>query len=400
MTSHPLSFLRCIRIAVAASVLFSLAVAAPAKSAFPGDNGLIAYQDQPSPGNPYQIFTVGADGTGPTKITSGGMSFSPAFSPDGRQLAVFRLAGNDSGVWIVDLDGTWVRKLAAFPSNLSDSTTPAWSPDGQQIVYTLDDKLWIVNANGSGEETVFNDPKGNPVSYDPAWSPDGSLIAFSGYDELSEQLHVYTVTPTGSGLTQLTDGETANPNWSPDGSLIAFTRFGPANSDLWVMDADGSNEVRLTSTAGATGREGWPSWSPNGKRIAFYDQQEGALSTIKPDGTGRQVVRGMPQGAGAPDWQPELRAPSTVSLNYSTGGNLVRANGQVDPPHPGHDVEVDLAVQRNKWVTVATKSPTLSANSRYVVNFARRSDSLCRLTATFPGDTDHRQSLTIKIFSC
>lgn len=382
---------------VVTCVLLAAGVTTPAKSAFPGANGLIAYQYKP-PGSIYQVYTMRADGSDPTKITSGGQSFTPAFSPDGRQLAVFRLAGDQSGVWIVDLDGTWIRKLAAFPGDLSDTTAPAWSPDGQQIVYTLDDELWIANADGTGAEPVFDpgtEPEDRPgPSYSPAWSPDGSLIAFNAYD--LGLFYITVVAPDGTGMTRLTKTESVDPNWSPDGSKIAYSG-GVVNSDIWVMDADGSNKTRLTFTSASVGREGMPAWSPNGQEIAFYDQQAGALYTIKPDGAGRQVVRKMPQGAGVPDWQSKLRAASSLTLNVVMEGRWLRARGALAPEHPGKSVAVKLF--RNDTF-FRKKTVTLNANSVYVAEFPRLAAGTCKFVASFPGDRDHLASTKTETFPC
>ena len=81
--------------------------------------------------------------------------------------------------------------------------------------------------------------------------------------------------------------------------------------------------------------------------------------------------------------------------------NRLRVNGQVTPAHAGRRVTVELAVQRgSRWATVATQRPTLSAQSRYVVQFTRRPEFLCRLTARFAGDADHRPAKETKLFTC
>ena len=75
---------------------------------------------------------------------------------------------------------------------------------------------------------------------------------------------IYTMTPTGSALTRLTDGEDYRPRWSPDGTRIVFQRFEGARSYVYVMDADGGNLQRLTTRTGFQ-----PAWSPDGTRIVF-----------------------------------------------------------------------------------------------------------------------------------
>lgn len=385
---------------ISALVLVATGSMAPAHAAFPGDNGVIGYQAQNSAGQ-YQVFTVRPDGTGTRQITTGGQSFAPAFAPGGTRLAVFRWDGSRSGVWIVGLNGAWIRRVATIPGSatLAATTSPSWAPDGRRLAYTRDSTLWTVNADGSGARAVL-DPTG-PVVDAPAWSPHGQTIAFTGYDPGTGQKRVYTVSPDGTGLTPLTSGESHSPNWAPDGTALTYVVNAAGNSDLWRVNADGTDPRRLTKTSASVGRETHPAWSPRGDRIVFYDQMRSALFTIAPDGAGRKKVRDMPnQGAGGPDWQPDLRDPSTITLNYS---NLegIRANGQVSPRHAGKTVRVELAVERDgTWAPVATKKTTLSTKSRYVVTFAGRKAFLCRLSAFFPGDTDHKPSTARKVFSC
>jgi dipeptidyl aminopeptidase/acylaminoacyl peptidase len=226
-------------------------------------------------------------------------------------------------------------------------------------------------------------------------------IAFSGWDNNTAQFHVYSVAPDGSQLVPLTSGESADPTWSPDGTRLAYTRSTAGNSDLWVVNADGTAPRAVTSTAGSLGREMHPAWSPDGTSIAFHDfmVERGVLATVNVDGNGRRQISRQPR-AGLPDWQADQRAPSTISLNYATMTRL-RVNGQVNPIHAGRDVSVALAAQRgDRWVTVNTRSVSLSSQSRYVVRFVRRPEFLCRLTARFPGDGDHKPSSATKTFTC
>lgn len=97
-------------------------------------------------------------------------------------------------------------------------------------------------------------------------SDGGGLIAFV---REGAQRGIYTMTPSGSDLRRLTDGEDYRPRWSPDGTQIVFQRFfgaeGALRSFLYVMDADGSGLRRVTQR----GAEFQPAWSPDGTRIAF-----------------------------------------------------------------------------------------------------------------------------------
>ena len=143
----------------------------------------------------------------------------------------------------------------------------AWSPDGSKIAYMGGDYgLWVMNADGSGL-TEINPWGGNS----PSWSPDGSKIAYSSSD-------IFVVNADGSNQTRVTNNPTGagayGPSWSPDGTKIAFASDrdnpGGGNSQIYVMNADGSNQTRVTNNPTGAGAYG-PSWSPDGTKITFVN---------------------------------------------------------------------------------------------------------------------------------
>ena len=134
---------------------------------------------------------------------------------------------------------------------------PTWSPDGRTIAFTSgDDKIWVANADGSGQQELTQAAWGDPLT----WSPDGSKIAFdcirTSPDVRWAQTQICVVNADGSGRRTLTrNGENYQPTWSPDGSEIAFARnlnppvgepVPPAKEGIWVMNADGSEQTKLT----------------------------------------------------------------------------------------------------------------------------------------------------------
>lgn len=400
------SITRFVVVALFTSLLPGVLIVAPAQSAFPGDDGLIAYSAAVTVGGreSLQVFTANPDGSDKQRITSGGMSYDPAFSPNGRLLAVTREDGARTGLWIVRPNGTWVRKVASFPGRSvglgGGYGQAAWSPDGRQLVFVRDHDLWVVDVNGSAARPLLDpltDPTPRPAMHDPAWSPDGTRIAFQRWSPSVGRYRLYTVGADGTGMQQLTSVESGNPSWSPDGTRITYEQ----DADVWVVQADGTNARAVTSTRPGVGREMHPAWSPSGTHIVFHDFmiERGVLSTVAVDGSGRRIISRQPR-AGMPDWQPELRASSSISLNYATL-RVLRVNGQVNPAHPGRVIDVKLAVSRGgRWVLVASKTPRLSDKSRYVVRFTRPSAFMCRLTARFRGDNDHRPSTMTKLFTC
>jgi Tol biopolymer transport system component len=111
-----------------------------------------------------------------------------------------------------------------------------------------------MKANGANPTNITNHPA---ADREPAWSPDGSRILFQSARSVSWQL--FTVSPSGSNLSQLTASDFTGPGvWSPDGSYIAFTRRPVAGSDfsIWIMSASGDDETMVS----AGGNNSDPTW--------------------------------------------------------------------------------------------------------------------------------------------
>jgi TolB protein len=216
------------------------------------------------------IFTMRAGGGGERSLTGGLAAVgrfgeAPSFSPDGRLIAFdsYRLSPFDDGVWVMRADGSHRRRVTRNPGQTGPMSCacdfqPRFSPDGRRIVFQRDltyDRaaIYVVNVDGSGLRRL------TPWALDagsPDWSPDGTRIAYSSYWELhaGHPSELYTIRPDGHGARQLTHHRNANdhsafPTWSPDGKRIAFTRLqlsGTASIDLFVMRAQGGRARRLT----------------------------------------------------------------------------------------------------------------------------------------------------------
>jgi Tol biopolymer transport system component len=149
----------------------------------------------------------------------------------------------------------------------------------------------------------------------PAWSPDGARIAFQ--QDAGPNPEIWTALPDGSDLRRLTSNSDPDrhPAWSPDGTKIAFASdrsAGTSLSDLYVMNADGTGQVAITSTPDVD--EDYPAWSPDGKRIAF--SRDGEIATVVPAGTGLVVLTATERFEIEPDW-----SPSGTQLVYRVGIN-------------------------------------------------------------------------------
>jgi Tol biopolymer transport system component len=136
-----------------------------------------------------------------------------------------------------------------------------------------------MNANGTSQTNLT---KTSAYEYFPAWSPDGTKIAYSGV--VTRQLELFKMNPDGTNRVRLTSTSTKDdywPDWSPNGTQIAFVREaagGPggtlyeASAEIYKMNADGKNAVRLTNN---TTEDFDPAWSPDGTKIAFDGTRSG-----------------------------------------------------------------------------------------------------------------------------
>jgi Tol biopolymer transport system component len=202
--------------------------------------------------------------------------------------------------------------------------------NGKIAFYTNRDSLGLdihsINPDGSSQTKLTDDVSANPNqiagTYDtsPAWSPDGTRLAFvSNRDAVRFQ--IYVMNADGSNVTKLSNNTSDDyePIWSPDGSKIAFTRgsgcvivtgnrkqaIGPATepctSYVYVMNADGSNPVNVSETAGLG-----PVWSPNSTQLAYTGTEANEqIYIVNADGTDRIRLTNNDANDHVSSWSPE-----------------------------------------------------------------------------------------------
>jgi TolB protein len=217
----------------------------------------------------------------------------PMLAPDGSRIL---FESNRTGNWEIYTmkpDGT---DLVRLTTNLAPDVTPIWSPDGKRIVFASerdagDSEIYVMNADGSGQRRLTRQPGDDSH---PHWSPDGARIVFNSarstpdlsVDWSKQHIEIFTMAADGSDVRQLTHFRTVTtyPQFSPDGKKIAFRRtldeagflwdltLGVRNSEVFVMNADGSNPVNVSKSAAY---DGWPAWSQDGSKILFSSNRAG-----------------------------------------------------------------------------------------------------------------------------
>jgi TolB protein len=181
--------------------------------------------------------------------------------------------------------------------------------------------LVVVRPDGSGARVVDR-PRIDVRDF--SWSPDGGKLVFSGGPADYGQ-NLYVVNADGSGLRRLTRlrGNELVPAWSPRGNKIAFEVEDDADRSIWVMNADGSRQRKVT-TGFDRGFE-YPAWSPDGTKLAFNqlapnDQGlNGSIYVINADGSGLRRV-GRSRVNDAPQWTPSGK------VTYFSGAQIWLVN--------------------------------------------------------------------------
>jgi Tol biopolymer transport system component/serine/threonine protein kinase len=281
------------------------------------DGNSLAISDRTSSNEPVGLFLISIETGEKRRLTSPPAKWlsdaEPALSPDGRTLAFSRSSGNDIGdLYLLALSdrGGPIGEPKRLTFDNRWTTGPAWSPDGREIIFASgqadNQRLWRMAVSGSGKpQRLASVGEGGS---EPAVSRQGRRLAYTHalFDENIWRVGASGPQGTASPPTSFISSTRIDgwPQFSPDGKKIAFASGRSSASggyQIWVCDSDGSGAVQLTSIGAESG---FPRWSPDGERIAFDSRAEGQIDiyVISTNGGRPQRLTSDPSTDAVPSW--------------------------------------------------------------------------------------------------
>jgi len=270
-------------------ILCSLVLVLPAAAE---ENGKIVYNSWPF------MYITNPDGSEETPLFSNPNLWhnqGPECSPDGTRVAFYshyrptHSGLHTSEIYIINTDGTGETRLTYSPSCEECLVTLPWFPVSPKITFWSGNPYYdtfIMNPDGTEQK-----PLNLGISY-LSWSPDGKKFVSSNWDDQE----IYVMNTDGTGKTPLANG--IEPVWSPDGTKIAFS----AHGEIYVMNAaDGSGQMRVTTNS-FDDRE--PAWSPDSTKIAFTSDRDDGNQIYVVNADGSDEIRISTDYGREPTWCP------------------------------------------------------------------------------------------------
>jgi TolB protein len=232
----------------------------------------------------------------------------PFPSPDGKKILFESKVAGFYQLFTMNPDSSEITQITQDSWN---HDTPSWSPDGKKIAFVSDQNkhsvVYIMQVDRTGLERLSPE---NAESIHPTWSPDSTKVIYCADDDLAppkkNDASIYLVDVNSKEIkTLITGAVNTYPSFSPDGKKIAFRKMiGDMNSEVFVANADGTEPKNLSNHMAF---DGWPAWSPDGKLIAFSSNRRAnyQIHVMNADGSGVRLVANTEGRATEPRWSPD-----------------------------------------------------------------------------------------------
>lgn len=249
-----------------------------------------------------EIYAVNEDGTNPQQLTNFSnngtlevFTGEPALTPDGQKIVFVShkdILGGE--IFSMNTNGTGLNKIISNTISNSSIQGPVVFPNGQKILYFQElgtgmnrhGEIFTADINGSNKLSLTSNFPTDGNCYDPCINPAGTTIVYSNLTAVNN-MQLYAMDVSGTNKHLLTTAGPAikkHPQFSPDGTKIVFDDGGYLNTNIHIMNADGSDIKKLT-----TNNNSWaPTFSKDGKSI--YYTGEGRVYKMNTDGTNQLPI--------------------------------------------------------------------------------------------------------------
>jgi Tol biopolymer transport system component len=263
------------------------------------ETGNLVYVTGGSGGQSISIYWMDHEGKFTPLRETPGNYVNPAFSPDGKRLALEISDGKRSDIWVYEWERDTLTRLS-FAGEANGY--PVWTPDGQRITYSSREKggvlsLWWIRADGSGSPQRLTESKN--IEYPRSWRPDGKVLAFTQLNP-STNFDIMTLPIEGDEKSGWKPGEPkpfvnsafaeVQPAFSPDGRWLAYSSNESGDYELYVRPFPGPGGKWQISTGGG----GYPKWSRDGKEL-YYRTLDNKIMVANYTASGDSLRADKPQ---------------------------------------------------------------------------------------------------------